>query len=105
VLTFYVDEDSSWRSFVEGLRMRGVDVLSAVEAGFIGMDDPTQLAFATEQDRVLWTFNVKDFLSLHAQWLAGGKSRAGGRLGAPAEVRRRRTDSPHGSVGSHRWSC
>ena len=57
--------------------MRGVDVLSAVEAGFIGMDDPTQLAFATEQGRVLWTFNVKDFLSLHAQWLAGGKSHAG----------------------------
>jgi hypothetical protein len=35
VLNIYIDEDSIWRSFVEGLRLRGLDVLTAADADLI----------------------------------------------------------------------
>ena len=52
------------RPVVDGLRRRGIDVLTAQEAGRCGVPDPDQLAFATAQGRVLVTFDP-DFLALH----------------------------------------
>jgi predicted nuclease of predicted toxin-antitoxin system len=48
-----------------GLRRRGVDVLTAQEAGRCGRPDPDQLQFATAEQRVVMTFDT-DYLALHA---------------------------------------
>lgn len=47
-----------------GLRKRGIDVLTAQDAGRCGFDDKDQLAFATAHARVVVTFD-SDFLNLH----------------------------------------
>jgi predicted nuclease of predicted toxin-antitoxin system len=52
-----------------GLRRRGVDVLTAQEAGRCGLPDPNQLQFATAEDRVIMTFDA-DYLALHASGVA-----------------------------------
>jgi hypothetical protein len=43
--------------FFEWLRRRGIDVLTAQEAGRNALPDPDQLAFATSEARVLVTFD------------------------------------------------
>jgi hypothetical protein len=77
VLALYFDEDSTWRSLVEGLRLRGLDIVTAAEAGLLGLADDAQLSFAAQEQRTLWTFNIKDFYGLHGQWLAAGKRHSG----------------------------
>jgi hypothetical protein len=77
MLALYFDEDSSWRSLVEGLRLRGLDVITAAEAGLLERSDEEQLTFATDKGRTLWTFNVRDFYQLHGQRLAEEKTHAG----------------------------
>lgn len=63
-IRFYTDEHVA-PAVVRGLRQRGVDVLTVVEAGLLGASDETQLALAREQDRVLFTQD-DDFLRFHA---------------------------------------
>lgn len=68
----YVDEDAMNHRVINGLRARGIGVLTAFEADSIGTDDASQLRLASEQQRVLYTFNVADFCRLHAQWMQAG---------------------------------
>ena len=63
-LKFYTDEHSA-NAIAEGLRRRGVDALTTYEAGMLGASDEEQLAFAAQQERVLFTQD-DDFLRLHA---------------------------------------
>lgn len=42
-----------------------------------GRTDEEQLEYATSVDRVLYSFNVRHFMALHARFLEEGKSRAG----------------------------
>ena len=63
-MKFYLDEHIP-KGVVEGLRRRGVDVLTVQEAGRSGDSDEKQLAFATKEGRVLVTFD-DDFLKLDA---------------------------------------
>jgi hypothetical protein len=62
-LRFYVDQHFPHPA-VEGLRRRGVEVLTAQEADRCGEIDPQQLSFATQEGRVLVSFDP-DFLALH----------------------------------------
>lgn len=48
----------------EGLRQRGIDVLTVQDAGRSGLPDPDQLAFAGANERVMVTFD-SDYLALH----------------------------------------
>jgi len=48
----------------EGLRRRGIDVLTAQDAERCGLPDLDQLAYATTEERVMVTFD-SDFLALH----------------------------------------
>jgi hypothetical protein len=64
---FYTDEHVS-RAVVEGLRRRGIDVLSTYEAEMLGASDEAHLALATSQGRVVFTQDA-DFLRLHARGL------------------------------------
>jgi predicted nuclease of predicted toxin-antitoxin system len=61
---FYLDEHIP-RAVVEGLRRRGIDVLTIQDAGRVGDPDWKQLAFAAMKRRVLVTFD-DDFLALDA---------------------------------------
>lgn len=64
-------------ALIRALKAAGVDVLTALEAGLIERPDYEHLAHATEQGRVLCTFNVGDLYRLHAERLRGGKRHAG----------------------------
>lgn len=58
----YADENV-WMPVVEGLRRRGWEVTTAIEAGTLGDPDRDQLAHAAANGWVLLTFD-DDFLSL-----------------------------------------
>lgn len=49
----------------QGLRRRGVDVLTTQEAGLISVSDEEHLKFASETGRIILTQDA-DFLRLHA---------------------------------------
>jgi Domain of unknown function (DUF5615) len=76
-LRLYLDEDSMRRALAEGLRARGADALTALEAGIIERADGEHLAFAAAEGRALFSFNVGDFARRHAAWLARGEAHAG----------------------------
>lgn len=71
VIRYYADQHIP-RQVIEGLRRRGIDVLTAREAGRCGLPDPDQLAFSLTEGRVLATFDP-NFLALHQS----GTSHAG----------------------------
>jgi predicted nuclease of predicted toxin-antitoxin system len=59
---YYTDEHVS-KAVVRGLRQRGIDVLSVVEANKLGATDEEHLAFAFSERRVMFTQD-DDFLRL-----------------------------------------
>jgi predicted nuclease of predicted toxin-antitoxin system len=62
-IRFYFDQHV-WRSLARALRARGVELLTAQDAGQCGLPDPDQLAFAAAEERVMMTFDT-DYLALH----------------------------------------
>ena len=62
---------------VRGLRSRGVDVVTAADAVMIRRKDEEHLAFATLQNRALYSFNIRDFHEIHGRWIAAGRNHAG----------------------------
>jgi hypothetical protein len=65
----YTDEMISPALAVQ-LRQRGYDALSCDEASLSGQSipDQDQLAFATQNDRALLSFNMRDFVRLDQEW-------------------------------------
>jgi uncharacterized protein with PIN domain len=63
-IKFYMDEHVP-RAVTEGLRRRGVDVLTAQEAAMLEADDEQHVALALREGRVVVTQDA-DFLRLHA---------------------------------------
>ena len=63
----YADEDLS-REFVDLLDARGHDVVYAVDTGAKARTDAWHLQQAAVQDRMLITFNERDFRYLHRLW-------------------------------------
>jgi hypothetical protein len=76
-IRLYLDEDAQDSDLVRALHARGVDALTAFDAGMVEQPDERHLQFATTQGRVLYSFNVGDFLRLHGAFLAEGKTHAG----------------------------
>jgi uncharacterized protein with PIN domain len=68
---YYTDENIS-RAVINGLRQRGVDVLSVPDANMMGASDEEHLAFALEQGRIIVTHD-DDFLRL----ATSGRAHAG----------------------------
>jgi len=62
-IKFHLDENVS-NAVAEGLRRRGIDVTTTAEENLMGASDLEQLAFALEQQRVIFTQD-DDFLKLH----------------------------------------
>jgi hypothetical protein len=65
---FYTNENFR-RKVVEALRESGHDVLTTFEAGNanLGISDEDVLSFAHAQNRIVLTFNRKDFVKIHRQ--------------------------------------
>lgn len=76
-IRLYLDEDSLKHSLVVALQNSGVDVRTALDVDKISCTDEEQLIWATEQGRVLYSFNVADFCRLHSTFLAQGRGHAG----------------------------
>lgn len=76
-IRLYFDEDSARHSLARELRVRGADVVTAVELGTCGQTDAQQLTWATNNARVLYSFNRGDFYGLHTVWLSSDRSHAG----------------------------
>lgn len=77
MIPLYLDEDSMDRDLVTALQARGVDVITAADAGMLGRSDADHLDYATSQGRVLFSFNRGDFYRLHTTYLTEGKSHTG----------------------------
>lgn len=76
-IRLYFDEDSMREALVRALRARGVDVVTALEAGMIDRDDSDHLDYAIAHGYSLFSFNAKDFYDVHERRLSAGASHAG----------------------------
>lgn len=76
-IRLYFDADAQRGSLASALRLRGIDIETANEAGLRNASDPEQLAHAAANGCTLYSFNVGDFASLHAAYIAEGKTHFG----------------------------
>jgi len=76
-IKLFIDEEMMSRTLINGLRARGIDVISVLDENRQGLDDASQLEFSTLQNRVLCTSNIRDFYKLHVEYLEYNKSHAG----------------------------
>ena len=75
-IRFFTDEDV-YGVIAPQLRTAGYDAISTPEASRLGETDLSQFIWATQERRVLVTFNVSHFARLHHQWMQQGKHHAG----------------------------
>jgi hypothetical protein len=73
----YLDEDAARHSFARELRVRGADVVTALEAELTQKSDEEHLRWAALHQRALYSFNRGDFYRLHTEWLRQGKTHYG----------------------------
>lgn len=76
-IRLYVDEDTQRHALVQAVRARGYDLITTLEARRLSQSDANQLAYATAEGRTILTFNSRDFVKLHRQYLIQGKSHSG----------------------------
>ncbi len=77
VIRLYVDEDAMDEEVLLAIRSRGVDAISVAEAGMLRGSDEEQLNWALVNNRVLYSFNIRDFYRIHTTLLEQGESHAG----------------------------
>lgn len=79
-MRLFLDAHVSGRRIADALREQGHEVRAADEERELdGWEDERLLALAAAEDRIMVTFNVKDFARLVNEWAAAG-SRHGGCL-------------------------
>lgn len=76
-IRWYIDEDSSDTGLVRSLQNQAIDVVTVLSANRRGYSDEAQLIWGTEQGRVLYSSNIKDFYRLHTNFLLEGQLHAG----------------------------
>lgn len=76
-VSLYIDEDAQDNDLIQALRLRGVDLVRAWDAGMRQREDEDHLILATSQNRVLYSFNVRDYFRLHTEFLSEGRAHAG----------------------------
>lgn len=74
-LALYADHHVNL-AIVEGLRRRGIDVVTAFEDGFDRCSDADILSRAGDLGRVIFTQDV-DFITLTDEWIVSGKQFSG----------------------------
>lgn len=76
-IRLYLDEDALDGDVVRALRRRGVDVVTADEAGMRHRADAEHLSYAAAQGRALYSFNTGHYHALHTAYLIQGRAHAG----------------------------
>ena len=74
-IRIYANESASV-AIAEGLKRRGVDALSARDAGNLGLTDEEQLIYATKERMTILTHDT-DFLQIASRWLEEGRTHQG----------------------------
>jgi len=74
-MKIYCDENIE-SAIVDGLRRRGIEVISARDTGDLGKSDGYHLKRASELEAVILTHDV-DFLKIAHQWRHEGKGHKG----------------------------
>ena len=67
-IELFLDEDVH-SGLAHALRKRGYDTIHAQELDRKGRADSDQLLFAIQQERCFFSYNVKDFVILHNQYV------------------------------------
>ena len=67
-LKIILDEDVHY-SLAPALRKRGYNVIHIQELDRKGMTDKEQLKYAIKNESCIFTFNVKDFVILHNEYV------------------------------------
>lgn len=73
----YMDEDAGARRLVRALRDHGFDTVIGRDLGNFNTDDIVHVIEATALGRVVYTFNMRDFVPIHYTMLAEGRTHAG----------------------------
>ena len=73
----FVDEDAGEDAVVSALRRLGIDVLTVLEVGRVGINDDEQLRFAVLLGRAVYYLNARHFARLHHEFVARGEDHAG----------------------------
>lgn len=76
-IKLYLDEDAQSTDLIQALRARQIDVVTVSEVDLLGQVDDVHLQYATEQGRVIFTFNRGDFFRLHTEWLSTNRHHSG----------------------------
>ncbi|MBI5471598.1 MAG: DUF5615 family PIN-like protein [Ignavibacteriae bacterium] len=77
MIRLYLDEDSMAHDLIAALRMRGWDVTTSREMHMNRHSDEEHLNTATQQGRVLFSFNRGDFCRIHKRYALEGKHHTG----------------------------
>ena len=76
-ICFYLDEDTINAALVKALRNANLNVVTVADGGRLGYSDEEQLIWATEQGRVIYSFNIGYFCRLHGDFIAQERNHAG----------------------------
>ena len=76
-ICLYLDEDSFEKSLVTAFRSTGFDVVTVADVSRQSFSDEEQLIWATEQRRVIYSYNRGDFCRLHNEFLAAERIHTG----------------------------
>ena len=76
-IRLYLDEDAMDHGLVIALRSRRVDVLTASDCGMVNRIDEDHLEYASRNGLVLYSYNIGDYSSIHAQWITSGRQHSG----------------------------
>lgn len=76
MVKLYFDENVP-EAIASAVRLRGYDVTTVRDAERKAASDLDQLRYASLQKRVLFTFNVADFVKLHDEFVTSGRHHSG----------------------------
>lgn len=76
-IRLYLDEDTISKALIRALRNAELDVITVADASRLGLPDEKQLLWATEQRRVIYSYNIGDFCCLHRDFMLAATVHAG----------------------------
>ncbi|MEA5511841.1 DUF5615 family PIN-like protein [Crocosphaera sp. UHCC 0190] len=80
-IRLYLDEDTQDSDLLMALRLRNIDVVSTGEAKMLSRSDEEQIQWALNNQRIIYSFNVRDFYRIHTYLLENKQYHAGIILG------------------------
>lgn len=76
-IRLYLDEDMIKKALIKALRNAEINLITTSEVNNLRSPDPEQLIYATQQERVIYTYNMGDFCRLHGIYMEQGLNHSG----------------------------